>query len=122
MARFALVLAVLLGAGGIVAGAHHAASAQYDTGRTTQIVGVVTKLVLKNPHSFLEMSEAGKSISWTIEMGPARQLVRAGWTIERLAPGTKIRVSAHPSRDATTHALCCAEIVRFDGSPINQAP
>lgn len=100
--------------------AHHSAAPFYDSTRRAEAQGTVTRLLLKNPHSYLyfESQEGGKKIEWQIELGSAASLARTGWTQETLKPGTTVKVSGQPSRAEGSHGMCCAKITRPDGNPI----
>jgi hypothetical protein len=80
----------------------------------------VTKLHIKNPHSFLYLNvdEKGQKVEWQVEMGTGAQLVRNNLTVETLRPGTEIKVSGQPSRAEGSFGMCCAKVTRPDGSPI----
>ena len=100
--------------------AHHSAAPFYDSTQQAEAQGLVTRLLLKNPHSFLyfEAEENGKKVEWQIELGGAAGLARIGWTEDTLKPGTLVKVSGRPSRADGSHGMCCAKITRPDGSPI----
>jgi len=105
----------------VTGSAHHASGAYFDSTRRVEAKGEITRFVFRNPHSLLFLSEAtngGKAIEWQIEMGPAPQLTRMGWTPAVLKPGEKIRVSGQPSRTAGVHSMCCVTITRVDGSAL----
>lgn len=100
--------------------AHHSSAPFYDATKHAEAQGAVTKLLIRNPHSFLYFDETtpqGK-VEWQIELGTAASLTRTGWTPETLKPGTVIKVSGQPSRNPDAHGMCCAKITRADGSPI----
>ena len=102
--------------------AHHSSAPFYDATKRVEAQGAVTKLLIRNPHSFLYFDETtpqGK-VEWQIELGTAASLTRTGWTTETLKPGTIVKVSGQPSRAEGSHGMCCARITRADGSPIVQ--
>ena len=101
--------------------AHHASTPFYDGTRSVEALGVVTRFEFKNPHSFLYLEgtgDDGAAIAWEIEMGPAVSMSRRGWTPETISAGDEIRAVGNPSRAPGTHGMCCAELTRPDGSPI----
>ncbi len=100
--------------------AHHSSAPFYDATKSAEAQGPVTKLLLRNPHSFLYFaSEAnGKKVEWQVELGPAASLTRTGWTTETLKPGTIVKVVGQPSRAEGSYGMCCAKVTRPDGSPI----
>ena len=102
--------------------AHHSSAPFYDATKRAEAQGTVTRLLIRNPHSFLYFDETtpqGK-VEWQVELGTAASLIRTGWTTETLKPGTLIKVSGQPSRAEGSHGMCCARITRADGSPIVQ--
>lgn len=122
----------VLGVGVAVAGAvvmmtvpafaHHSSAPFYDATKRVEAQGAVTRLLIRNPHSFLYFDETtpqGK-VEWQVELGTAASLNRTGWTTETLKPGTIIKISGQPSRAEGSHGMCCARITRGDGSPIVQ--
>ena len=101
--------------------AHHASAPFYDDTRSVEARGVVTKFVFKNPHAFLYLEGAGDdggTIAWEIEMGAAVSMSRRGWTPDTINAGDEIRAVGRPSRAPGTYGMCCAELSRPDGSPI----
>jgi hypothetical protein len=117
-----LVAAVLMaGALAAPAIAHHASGPFYDNTKTVEVTGTVTKLAIKNPHSFLylDVMEKGQKVEWQVEMGTGAQLARNNLTVETLKPGTEIKVSGQPSRAEGSHGMCCIRtLMKADGSAI----
>jgi hypothetical protein len=77
--------------------AHHSFDAEYDSRKTTNITGYVTKLDWSNPHAFVfidSKDESGAVKSFKIEMGPPYALVRGGWNKgkDTLQVGDKVTV------------------------------
>jgi len=120
--RTNLVAAVLMaGALAAPAIAHHASGPFYDNTKTVEVTGTVTKLAIKNPHSFLylDVMEKGQKVEWQVEMGTGAQLARNNLTVETLKPGTEIKVSGQPSRAEGSHGMCCIRtLMKADGSAI----
>lgn len=60
------------------------------------IEGIVRVFKILNPHSALIVNvtdDVGTKEGWLIELSPAAQLAREGWTDDLLAPGDKVTVS-----------------------------
>ena len=117
------VVTGLLAAGAVAAPAiaHHSSAPFYDPNKTVEVVGVVTKLHIKNPHSFLYLNvdEKGQKVEWQVEMGTGAQLARNNLTVETLKPGTEIKVSGQPSRAEGSRGMCCIKtLMKADGSAI----
>ena len=69
---FGLAVACLLSVTPV--GAHHSAAAAYDETKRVEAQGTVTRVLVRNPHSwvFLESTDSkGQKIEWQIEMGGA---------------------------------------------------
>ena len=118
--RLILVVAVAA-AIAVPAVAHHSSGPFYDATKKVEIRGMVTKLHIRNPHSFLylEVDEKGKKVEWQVEMGTGAQLSRNNLTVDTLKPGTEIRVAGQPSRAEGSHGLCCIQmLMKADGSAI----
>jgi Family of unknown function (DUF6152) len=101
--------------------AHHSAASAYDTTKKVETQGTITKLLLRNPHSwvFLEgTDEKGQKVEWQIELGAWSGMVEQGWTKEMLAPGTVVKVSGNPSKAAGSHGMTSAKFFKPDGSPL----
>ena len=65
------------------------------------IEGSVRVFKILNPHGALIVSvtnEAGATEGWLIELSPAAQLAREGWTDDSLSAGDAVTVSIFPSR------------------------
>lgn len=101
--------------------AHHSSAPFYDPTKTVEVVGVVTKLHIKNPHSFLylDVTDKNQKVVWQVEMGTGAQLARNNLTVDTLKPGTEIKVSGQPSRAPGSHGICCIKtLMKADGSAI----
>ena len=119
---------VLIVAGAVAAAAvaapaiaHHSSAPFYDPNKTVEITGEVTKLHIKNPHSFLYVAvdEKGTKAEWQVEMGTGAQLARNNLTVDTLKPGTMIKVSGQPSRAEGSKGMCCIKtLMKADGSAI----
>ena len=100
--------------------AHHSSAPFYDATKSAEAQGPVTKLLIRNPHSFLyfESEVSEKKVEWQVELGAAASLTRTGWTTDTLKPGTIVKVVGQPSRAEGSFGMCCAKVTRPDGSPI----
>lgn len=89
---------ILAGLSGLAlnAQAHHAFSAEFDGEKPIEVTGVVTKLELINPHSWLYLDVKGadgKVSNWGFEFGAPFSLKEKGITKATLAPGTKVTIN-----------------------------
>ena len=106
---------------GLPAEAHHSSAPFYDDTKSVEAVGVVTRFHFQNPHSFIFIegeNEDGETVEWEVELGAAVTMSRRGWTREMIKAGDPIKAVGQPSRAPGTFGICCAELTRPDGSPI----
>jgi hypothetical protein len=101
--------------------AHHSSAEAYDSSKTVEAQGTITKVLFKNPHSFvfLESTDAqGQKLEWQVELGAASSMTRSGWTKDMLVPGMVVKVAGIPSRAPGSHGMTNAKFSKQDGSPI----
>ena len=88
--------------------AHHAFSAIFDEKQPVSLRGMVTKVELINPHSWIWIdvkNPDGTVTNWGIEGGSPNSLIRHGITKNTLPIGTEIVVSAYRAKDGSTQAV-----------------
>jgi len=81
--------------------AHHSFAAAYDENRPLNMEGVVTRVELTNPHSWLWVdvtNEDGTVTNWGFEGGPPVNLFRHGLTKDALPEGSEIKVFAYQAK------------------------
>ncbi|HEX9876412.1 MAG TPA: DUF6152 family protein [Gammaproteobacteria bacterium] len=81
--------------------AHHSFAAAFDESRPLNLQGVVTKVELVNPHSWIWMdvtNEDGTVTNWGLEGGPPVNLFRNGLTKDSLPIGSEIRVFGYQAK------------------------
>jgi hypothetical protein len=81
--------------------AHHSFAAAFDEDRPLNMQGVVTKVELINPHSWLWVdvtNEDGTVTNWGFEGGPPVNLFRRGITKDALPVGSEIKVFAYQAK------------------------
>jgi len=99
------------------ASAHHSWSAEYDVGRSTFISGTLARVMLRNPHSALELNvtvENGRQERWTVEWGSPQRLRERGVTERMLRVGEQFFVTGNPHRDAKVKSLRALSVRRAD--------
>ncbi len=119
IAASVLVLGLLGTAAPVVA--HHSSAEAYDGSKKVEAQGPITKVLLRNPHSFvfLETTDAnGQKIQWQIEMNAWAQMSVQGWTKDTLVPGMVVKVAGIPSRAPGSHGITGAQFSKPDGSRI----
>ena len=93
--------------------AHHS-HGNYQMGQMIQLEGVVTELVLRNPHVWVFMEvedEMGKGVVWAMEGGGISSFSRAGW--DRVAAGDNLSVECTPTRDGARGCFITDIVVRL---------
>lgn len=98
-ATFAVLLVVLSMFAESIQG-HHETPLKVDRKNPVTLRGTVKEFVLQNPHASLSIDvkdENGKTVTWTLEGGPARGFVFSGFTEATLPAGKAVTVVAYPS-------------------------
>jgi hypothetical protein len=101
--------------------AHHAFSAEFDAETPVKLIGVVTKIVWMNPHTwfYLDVTDAsGKVTNWGWEMGSPNGLMRAGWTRTSMKIGEVVTVEGSRAKDGSNTANVRAVVVNSTGKKL----
>ena len=88
--------------------AHHSFAAAYDEKKTLNLEGVVTKVELVNPHSWIWIevtNEDGTVTDWGFEGGPPVNLFRHGFTKDSLPVGSEIKVFAYQAKSGQSKGV-----------------
>src|SRR5262245_25275379 len=96
-----MVVAIALLVSVVPVNAHHAFAAAFDENKPINLVGVVTKVELVNPHSWIWLDvkdKDGKVVNWGIEGGPPTNLFRNGITKTSLPVGTSIKLFGYQAK------------------------
>jgi len=82
--------------------AHHS-FAMFDTAREVTLAGTVREFQWTNPHSWLQLnvSQRGRTVEYSIEMGSPNTMSRKGWRRGTFKPGDKVTVVINPMRDGS---------------------
>jgi hypothetical protein len=89
------------------ASAHHSFAAEFDGEKPITLSGVVTKMELINPHSWIHIDvkgSDGKVVNWMIECGSPNTLLRQGFTRNSVTPGMEIVVYGYQAKDGSFKA------------------
>src|SRR5438046_10159975 len=98
--------------------AHHSAAAAYDESKHVETQGTVTKILVRNPHSWIFLESAddkGQKVEWQIEMGGVPSMA---WAKDGLPIGAVVKVAGHPSRAPGSHGITGATFTKTDGTPV----
>src|SRR5262245_5930229 len=88
--------------------AHHAFAAAFDETKPINLVGVVTRVELVNPHSWIWLDvkdKDGKVVNWGIEGGPPSNLFRNGITKTSLPVGTEIKLFGYQAKSGESKGV-----------------
>ena len=91
---------------GISAYAHHSLSATYYADKEVKLEGKIAELLLRNPHSFLQIEapdEKGVMQRWSLEWRSSGQLGQAGIKRDTLKVGDDVVITMNPSRTPADH-------------------
>ena len=72
--------------------AHHSAAVAYDDSKRVEAQGTVTRVLVRNPHSWVFLESAddkGQKIEWQIEMGGAPS---TAWAKDALPIGSVVKI------------------------------
>jgi hypothetical protein len=99
--------------------AHHSLTAEFDTGKTLVLTGMISRVQWVNPHIYvdLDVTDAeGKVATWHLECVPVAMARKAGVSMKTLmGNGDRVTVDAFPARDGTPHLGFLAKITYPDG-------
>ena len=97
--------------------AHHGGGT-FDNSREIELTGVLTRLDLVNPHSWIYFDVTGKDgkvSPYRCEMRAATVLRRSGWTKEMFRAGQRITIQGSPDR-IDPNSCYLSTIILEDGS------
>jgi hypothetical protein len=123
--RFALAdLAAGVALGALLASApahaHHSFAAEFDASKPLSLHGVVTKVELINPHSWItiDVKDAkGQAVSWMVEGGSPNVLFKSGVTKAAVPLGSELVIEGYQARDGSNR-MVGRNISFADGRPL----
>jgi hypothetical protein len=86
--------------------AHHSLAATYYPEKEVKLEGKIADLMLRNPHSFLQVDapdESGMMQRWSLEWRSSGQLGQAGIKRDTLKVGDEVVITMNPSRTPADH-------------------
>lgn len=87
--------------------AHHAFTAEFDADQPVTLRGIVSRVELINPHSWIHIDVTepnGEVVTWAIEGGTPNTLFRQGVTQSSLSPGVEVIVDGYRAIDGSNKA------------------
>lgn len=89
---------------GVPAWAHHSFAAAYDLTQPVEVHGVISQVLLRNPHSWFVVNvknDAGKMEEWAFEAGTPSGMIRNGYKPTVIKAGTDVIIKGFRARDAS---------------------
>src|SRR5688572_13859321 len=87
--------------------AHHSFAAEYDSEKTLNLKGAVTKIEWNNPHVYFYIDVrdevTGKVVNWAFEMGAPAVIQRNGWTRNTMKIGDLVIVVGSQAKNGQNH-------------------
>jgi hypothetical protein len=116
--KIVLGFSLLVLANGAALWAHHAFVAAYDMNQPITVKGVITKVLLENPHSwfYLDVKDStGKVEQWAFEAGTPSGMLRNGYKPGLIKAGTEVTIKGFRARDTSKPRGLLRELVTEDG-------
>src|SRR3982751_5795849 len=89
-----------------VSSAHHSLGATYDGEKEIKLEGKILQLLLRNPHSFLQVEapdDKGVMQRWSLEWRSAGSLGQQNIKRDSLKAGEEVVITMNPSRTPADH-------------------
>jgi uncharacterized protein DUF6152 len=103
---------------GVQAWAHHSFASAYDLQQPVTVHGVISKVLLQNPHSWfvLDVRDSGGQVEqWAFEAGTPSGMIRNGYKPSVIKPGAEVTIKGFRARDASRKRGMLRELVTADG-------
>ena len=126
MRRTLIALGATLAMLPVAGGAHHSFTAEYDSSKVMNLVGIISKIDQQNPHGFIYLNVQpttpnGRVTNWALETPGPNQLVRSGFTRQMyqqmIDNKEQVTVKAYPARDGSKRAFA-ETLTRADGRTV----
>jgi hypothetical protein len=98
--------------------AHHAFVAAYDMNQPITVHGVITQVLLENPHSWFYLDvkdQGGQTENWAFEAGTPSGMLRNGFRPKEIKPGTEVTIKGFRARDVSKKRGMLSTITTVDG-------
>jgi hypothetical protein len=117
---FAALISGLVALGtGVPAWAHHSFASAYDLQQPVTVHGVISKVLLQNPHSWflldVQAPGGGPVEKWAFEAGTPSGMIRNGYKPSVIKPGAEVTIKGFHARDASQKRGMLRELVTADG-------
>jgi hypothetical protein len=119
------LMSLCLAGAAVTVGAHHSQS-QFEPEKTVEIVGTLTRLSWRNPHTLFlikakPVTGTDAEQEWTVEGPSPAQLTRAGWGSAISKVGDKVTFNGRPRRDGRPELLLLS-VTLPDGKKLSFIP
>jgi len=114
----AVLASGLIALGTVPAWAHHSFAAAYDTTNAITVHGVISQVLLRNPHSWfvIDVKDAsGKIEQWSFEAGTPSGMIRNGYKKDVIKEGAEVTIKGFRARDASQNRGMLRELTTADG-------
>ena len=106
--------------------AHHSFTAEFDSGKTVTLRGVVSKVDWINPHIFVYLDvkdDSGKTTTWALQSLPPLFFRGSGLTKDVLLSNKQeVTVTANPAKDGTPAYGFMTKLSYPDGHVFSMSP
>jgi hypothetical protein len=106
--------------------AHHSFSAEFDSGKTVTLHGVVSKVDWINPHIFVYVDvkdDNGKTTTWALQSLPPLFFRGSGLTKDVLQSNkSEVTVTANPAKDGSKAYGFMIKLAYADGHVFSMNP
>ena len=106
--------------------AHHSFAAEFDSGRTVTLRGVVSRVDWVNPHIFVYLDvkdESGKTTTWALQSLPPLFFRGSGLTKDVLLSNKQeVTVTANPAKDGSPAYGFMTKLAYPDGHVFSMSP
>jgi hypothetical protein len=95
---------------GVPAWAHHSFAAAYDTTNAITVHGVISQVLLRNPHSWfvIDVKDAsGKVEQWSFEAGTPSGMIRNGYKPDIIKQGAEVTIKGSAPGMPRRIGACC---------------
>jgi hypothetical protein len=113
-----LVTGLIAICAGVPAWAHHSFAASYDTTQPITVHGVITQVLLRNPHSWFRINVRdanGKMEEWSFEAGTPSGMIRNGYKPDVIKAGAEVTIKGFRGRDLSQNRGMLRELTTADG-------
>jgi hypothetical protein len=94
--------------------AHHSFAAAYDLTKPVEVHGVISQVLLRNPHSWFVLdvkNASGQTEEWAFEAGTPSGMIRNGYKADQITKGTEVTIKGFRARDESQKRGMMRELI-----------